>query len=55
MSDVDKEVLNSGSDKLHKTKLPPQWIQCDLRTIDMTVLGKFSVIMAGMCLFSYYS
>ena len=24
----------------------PQWIQCDLRFFDMTVLGKFSVIMA---------
>ena len=48
MSDVDKEILNSSSSKLlHKNKLPPQWIQCDLRTIDMTVLGKFSVIMAG--------
>ncbi|XP_037035834.1 N6-adenosine-methyltransferase MT-A70-like protein [Bradysia coprophila] len=25
---------------------PPQWIQCDLRFLDMTVLGKFAVIMA---------
>lgn len=25
---------------------PPQWIQCDLRFLDMAVLGKFSVIMA---------
>lgn len=25
---------------------PPQWIQCDVRKFDMTVLGKFSVIMA---------
>ncbi|UYV64327.1 METTL3 [Cordylochernes scorpioides] len=25
---------------------PPQWIQCDLRYFDMTILGKFSVIMA---------
>jgi len=25
---------------------PPQWIQCDLRYLDMTVLGKFAVIMA---------
>lgn len=24
----------------------PQWIQCDLRFLDMTVLGKFAVIMA---------
>lgn len=25
---------------------PAQWIQCDLRYLDMTVLGKFSVVMA---------
>lgn len=25
---------------------PPQWIQCDLRYLDMTVLGKFAVVMA---------
>lgn len=25
---------------------PPQWIQCDLRYLDMSCLGKFSVIMA---------
>ncbi|XP_046386231.1 N6-adenosine-methyltransferase catalytic subunit [Ischnura elegans] len=25
---------------------PPQWIQCDLRYLDMNVLGKFAVIMA---------
>ncbi|BES91814.1 N6-adenosine-methyltransferase [Nesidiocoris tenuis] len=25
---------------------PPQWIQCDLRYLDMTILGKFAVIMA---------
>ena len=23
-----------------------QWIQCDMRYFDMTVLGKFSVVMA---------
>ena len=23
-----------------------QWIQCDLRKLDMSVLGKFAVIMA---------
>ena len=25
---------------------PPQWVQCDLRDFDMSILGKFSVIMA---------
>ncbi|XP_011178814.1 N6-adenosine-methyltransferase MT-A70-like protein [Zeugodacus cucurbitae] len=28
------------------TLYPPQWIQCDLRYLDMTVLGKFAVVMA---------
>ena len=27
-------------------KIPPQWVNCDLRKFDMRVLGKFSVIMA---------
>ena len=32
---------------LKSTKLiPPQWIQCDLRNLNLAVLGKFSVIMA---------
>ena len=31
-----------GSHKL----LPPQWVNCDLRYMDMTCLGKFSVVMA---------
>lgn len=26
--------------------IPPQWIQCDLRYLDMTCLGKFAIIMA---------
>ena len=26
--------------------VPPQWVQCDLRGLDLSVLGKFSVIMA---------
>jgi len=24
----------------------PQWLKCDIRTLEMTVLGKFGVIMA---------
>lgn len=32
---------------LPRSKLfPPQWVQCDLRTFDMSTLGKFAVIMA---------
>ena len=29
-----------------RIKYPPQWIQCDLRVLDLNILGKFSVIMA---------
>ena len=49
MEDVDEEItLNSHL--INSTMLlqnyPPQWVQCDLRTFDMDVLGKFAVIMA---------
>lgn len=38
---------HSGHSKRFKTVLyPPQWIQCDLRFFDMSLLGKFSVVMA---------
>ncbi|GAA95512.1 uncharacterized protein L969DRAFT_92644 [Mixia osmundae IAM 14324] len=46
---------SSTSDALTGLRLPPsrlrplmpaQWIDCDLRTLDLTVLGKFSVVMA---------
>jgi mRNA (2'-O-methyladenosine-N6-)-methyltransferase len=39
--------LTSLKTALPRTKLtPPQWIDCDLRFFDMTVIGKFAVIMA---------
>jgi len=34
-------------------KLPPQWINCDLRKFDYSVLGKFHVIMADPMGHSY--
>lgn len=37
---------SSGNAGSELTLYPPQWIQCDLRYLDMTVLGKFAVIMA---------
>lgn len=43
------ELERSAKAKLKPVKeklLPPQWIDCDLRKLDMTVLGKFDVIMA---------
>lgn len=39
---VPKFKVVDPSTALH----PAQWIQCDLRFLDMTVLGKFAVIMA---------
>ncbi|CAH0772125.1 unnamed protein product [Bemisia tabaci] len=39
---VEKKLLVQDKTILY----PPQWVQCDLRYLDMTVLGKFAVIMA---------
>ena len=36
----------SKFDDSSTTLYPPQWIQCDLRHFDMSVLGKFAVVMA---------
>ncbi|CAD5113297.1 DgyrCDS2475 [Dimorphilus gyrociliatus] len=37
----------SKFDKQNTTRLfAPQWVQCDIRALDMKVLGKFAVIMA---------
>ncbi len=39
--------LVAEKSSLPRTKLtPPQWINCDMRYFDMSVIGKFSVIMA---------
>lgn len=43
----DRARIEARNRKRFKTVLyPPQWIQCDLRYFDMSLLGKFSVIMA---------
>ncbi|GAB6020755.1 hypothetical protein CHUAL_003416 [Chamberlinius hualienensis] len=43
----DKEnVVNISEGKPVSTLFPPQWVQCDLRYFDMTILGKFAVVMA---------
>ena len=41
---VGQPSLNRGGETT--ILYPPQWIQCDLRSLDMGILGKFSVIMA---------
>ena len=42
---IPKKCIDS---KKEETTLlyPNQWVQCDLRIFDMSVLGKFSVVMA---------
>lgn len=42
---ADSQVLIPKR-SIEVTLIPPQWIQCDLRYLDMSCLGKFSVIMA---------
>lgn len=39
-------LLITFSAILLNVQLPPQWINCDLRTFDYSTLGKFQVIMA---------
>ncbi|KAG2158934.1 MT-A70-domain-containing protein [Suillus bovinus] len=41
-----KIELGMGPDGRDMQVLPPQWINCDLRRFDYSVLGKFHVIMA---------
>ncbi|XP_026482233.1 N6-adenosine-methyltransferase catalytic subunit [Ctenocephalides felis] len=50
-SNTTKEVESARPSTLNRMQdstvlYPPQWVQCDLRYLDMTVLGKFAVIMA---------
>ncbi|XP_048576672.1 N6-adenosine-methyltransferase subunit METTL3 isoform X2 [Nematostella vectensis] len=40
------EVSSSKEDSGKIILYPPQWISCDVRSLQMDVLGKFSVIMA---------
>ncbi|KIJ70592.1 hypothetical protein HYDPIDRAFT_105327 [Hydnomerulius pinastri MD-312] len=41
-----KLEIGMGPDGKDMQMLPPQWINCDLRRFDYSVLGKFHVIMA---------
>lgn len=43
---VDKVSSANVPNRVGTILYPPQWIQCDLRYLDMRVLGKFAVIMA---------
>ncbi|ESO04318.1 hypothetical protein HELRODRAFT_79167 [Helobdella robusta] len=41
-----EELALSKIDDATTTLFPPQWVQCDLRQFDMSVLGKFAIVMA---------
>ena len=43
-NDFKTDILARKRTKAGMT--PPQWINCDIRYLDLSVLGKFSVIMA---------
>ncbi|VDM18768.1 unnamed protein product [Hydatigera taeniaeformis] len=43
---VDMAVEKTASAAASVPLYPPQWIKCDIRQFDMTILGKFAVIMA---------
>lgn len=45
-SSINSDKPATATTEEDLTLYPPQWIQCDLRYLDMTVLGKFAVIMA---------
>lgn len=42
----DERNSKASVQRIKDKLLPPQWIDCDLRKLDVTVLGKFDVIMA---------
>ena len=47
--DSEKQNLDYVAIARKRTKTgmtPPQWISCDIRYLDLSVLGKFTVIMA---------
>lgn len=44
-AEVVKGVLTTPS-RLQPQPLPPQWINADLRSLDVTALGKFHVVVA---------
>ena len=44
MKHICNKSIARGRTKTGMT--PPQWINCDIRYLDLSVLGKFTVIMA---------
>ncbi|XP_028410139.1 N6-adenosine-methyltransferase catalytic subunit-like [Dendronephthya gigantea] len=46
IGEKDKNEKSMSTPGGNITLIPPQWIQCDLRYLDFSVIGKFSVVMA---------
>lgn len=38
--------IRDTSEDSNREQLPPQWIDCDLKNFDYSILGKFDVIVA---------
>ena len=42
----DGTITAMANNEIEHKLYPEQWVNCDIRTLDFTVLGKFSVVMA---------
>jgi len=48
------ELIKLKNDVLKKRATPPMWLKCDLKTFDLSTLGKFDVILIDPPLPEYY-
>ena len=48
------ELIKLKNDVLIKRATPPMWLKCDLKTFDLSTLGKFDVILIDPPLPEYY-
>ena len=48
------ELIKLKNEILKKRATPPRWIQCDLKTFNLSALGKFDVILIDPPLEEYY-
>lgn len=48
------DLIKLKNDVLKKRATPPMWIKCDLKTFDLSTLGKFDVILIDPPLNEYY-
>ena len=48
------ELIKLKNEVLKKRATPPMWLKCDLKTFDLSSLGKFDVILIDPPLPEYY-